>query len=193
MIKNIIYYAFMAFMAASCSHYPVEVKQALKQAGKNRTELEKALEHYRQNPEDSLKYRATCYLIENMPYHFSYRSALIDTFKTTNRVAKEKKISINQAYAELVRNHGRLSYSKVRIFRCKIKKMNKKYFSYIEDNRQVKLIIIGRLFQFDDFAAGKEESAGTVYFPTVGAEVTTRIGANGLHPSYPAFFIDAFI
>lgn len=40
------------------------------QAGKNRKELEKVLEYY-QN--DSLKLRAAQFLIENMPYHYSYQ------------------------------------------------------------------------------------------------------------------------
>jgi hypothetical protein len=41
-------------------------QQALQQAGSNRAELEKVLNHYRN---DSLKYKAACFLIENMPYH----------------------------------------------------------------------------------------------------------------------------
>lgn len=39
---------------------------ALELAGGNREELEKVLRHYEG---DTLKYRAACFLIENMPYH----------------------------------------------------------------------------------------------------------------------------
>ncbi|MDR2968693.1 MAG: transglutaminase-like domain-containing protein, partial [Tannerellaceae bacterium] len=39
-------------------------------AGENRPELEKVLAYY-STSEDSLKYRAACFLIENMPYHFA--------------------------------------------------------------------------------------------------------------------------
>ena len=39
---------------------------ALSQAGENRVELEKALHRYQSNPSDSLKYRAACFLIENI-------------------------------------------------------------------------------------------------------------------------------
>lgn len=53
---------------AACTKTPLE--QALIQAGKNRKELEKVLEYY-QN--DSLKLRAAQFLIENMPYHYSYQ------------------------------------------------------------------------------------------------------------------------
>ncbi|MDR1114860.1 MAG: transglutaminase-like domain-containing protein [Tannerella sp.] len=42
---------------------------ALKYAGDNRQELEKALEHYRNDP---LKYKAAVFLIENMPGHYSH-------------------------------------------------------------------------------------------------------------------------
>ena len=44
------------------------MEKALEISGTNRAELEKVLEHYR---EDSLKLRAARFLIENMQYHFS--------------------------------------------------------------------------------------------------------------------------
>mgnify|MGYP001164469204 CR=1 FL=1 len=46
---------------------------ALQQAGENRVELEKVLSRYQIDPADSLKYRAACFLIENMPQcYFRY-------------------------------------------------------------------------------------------------------------------------
>ncbi|GHT10598.1 hypothetical protein FACS189426_11080 [Bacteroidia bacterium] len=51
------------------------LEQALEFAGENRAELEKVLAHYSQNIEDSLKYKAACFLIENMPGHYSYKNA----------------------------------------------------------------------------------------------------------------------
>ena len=42
---------------------------AMEKAGDNRQELEKVLRHYQQSPADSLKYKAACFLIENMPYY----------------------------------------------------------------------------------------------------------------------------
>jgi hypothetical protein len=41
---------------------------ALQSAKNNRKELEKVLRHYQKNPADSLKYKAACFLIENMYY-----------------------------------------------------------------------------------------------------------------------------
>ncbi len=46
----------------------VSLEQALSMAGENRAELEKVLEHYKN---DSLKLDAARFLIRNMPFHFS--------------------------------------------------------------------------------------------------------------------------
>ncbi len=45
-----------------------QLEFALRFAGNNRLELEKVIEHYRNNPQ---KLFAACFLIENMPYHYS--------------------------------------------------------------------------------------------------------------------------
>lgn len=47
------------------------LKYALEQAGDNRNELEKVLDHFKDEP-DPLKYEAAKFLIENMPYHHSF-------------------------------------------------------------------------------------------------------------------------
>lgn len=47
----------------------------MQQAGENRAELEKVLAHYRNDPSDSLKYRAAEYLIRYMPFHTSVGGA----------------------------------------------------------------------------------------------------------------------
>jgi len=59
------------FLLISCSE-TTPLDRALKLAGDNRPELEKLLSHYNQEPGDSLKYKAACFLIENMPGHYSY-------------------------------------------------------------------------------------------------------------------------
>lgn len=60
------------FFIASCSKHTKRAEQVLKQAGENRSELETVLDYYNQKPSDSLKYKAACFLIENMAYHYSY-------------------------------------------------------------------------------------------------------------------------
>jgi hypothetical protein len=47
------------------------MEAVLKQAGGNRSELEKVLKHYGKRPADSLKFRAAEFLIENMPDKYS--------------------------------------------------------------------------------------------------------------------------
>jgi len=47
------------------------METVLRQAGRNRGELEKVLNHYRKNPADSLKLRAAEFLILNMPGKYS--------------------------------------------------------------------------------------------------------------------------
>ena len=48
---------------------PASLKQALKEAGKNKKELQRVISHYAQNPSDSLKLKAAHFLIANMPGH----------------------------------------------------------------------------------------------------------------------------
>jgi len=53
----------------SCRRERDYLEEALRLAGNNRPELEKVLAHYGKNQEDSLKYKAAVFLIENMPWH----------------------------------------------------------------------------------------------------------------------------
>ncbi len=78
MLKQIIL-LFIILAITACSHYPKNVEQALTLAGDNRAELEWVLEHY-SLPEDSLKYRAACFLIANMPGYYTTTSLQIETF-----------------------------------------------------------------------------------------------------------------
>ncbi|MEL7587117.1 MAG: hypothetical protein AAGU19_10430 [Prolixibacteraceae bacterium] len=72
----------LLFLTYACSRdLPSGVKKALELAGENRKELEKVLERYRQDESDSLKLQAACFLIENMPGHFSYDSTNLDHYR----------------------------------------------------------------------------------------------------------------
>ena len=66
--------SFLFSMIVSCGYIKnnKKIESALEQAGTNRKELEKVIEHYKGKPEDSLKLKAAYFLIENMPGHFSY-------------------------------------------------------------------------------------------------------------------------
>lgn len=69
--------SFSLFLACS---KPSELEQALEIAGDNRNELEKVLERYRINPVDSLKYKAACFLIENMPGYYYYEGEYLEKY-----------------------------------------------------------------------------------------------------------------
>jgi len=82
---------FVLFIAsttfAHAASYPKEVEAALKKAGKNRTELEKAIRHF-QLSHDQLKLKAVYFLIANMDIHYSMNYYWAD--------AKGKKVSFNE-------------------------------------------------------------------------------------------------
>ena len=54
------------------------LEYALQMAGNNRVELEKVLLHYKN---DSLKYKAAVFLVENMPGHYAYDSTLLCLYR----------------------------------------------------------------------------------------------------------------
>lgn len=60
----------------------VLLESALCAAGNNRKELEKVLDYFQKDPDDSLKYKAACFLVRNAPYYYSYApSVVIDSLK----------------------------------------------------------------------------------------------------------------
>ena len=79
-MNRIVVCLLIALSCFSCRREADYLEQALRLAGDNRPELEKVLAHYRQNPGDSLKYRAAVFLIENMPWHFSYGGKYMDEY-----------------------------------------------------------------------------------------------------------------
>lgn len=74
--KAIVLIALCLLALSACKRDPDRLQYALDFAGKNRVELEKVLEHYEN---DSLKYRAACFLIENMPRWYAYDGWQLDT------------------------------------------------------------------------------------------------------------------
>lgn len=68
---------YLLFCQCNTSMHSPKLKDALQKAGKNRLELEKVLTHYAANPQDSLKWQAACFLIENMPGHYTAESPIL--------------------------------------------------------------------------------------------------------------------
>lgn len=76
---------------------------ALQSAKNNRKELEKVLRHYQKNPTDSLKYKAACFLIENMPFYtYSYGEQL-ENYKSYYAWLKVRKSKTAQQISDSVK------------------------------------------------------------------------------------------
>lgn len=81
----------------SCDRIP---EQALQQAGENRAEMEKVLAHFKDDP-DPLKYRAAKFLIENMPYNFTYEGKAVEAYDSAYlQMADEPLSERNQFFKE---------------------------------------------------------------------------------------------
>ena len=68
---------------------PLEI--ALQSAGNSRNELEKVLLYYRENSSDSLKYRAVCFLIVNMPFYSYLTGKQLENYKSYYSWLKKSK------------------------------------------------------------------------------------------------------
>ncbi|MCD7972820.1 MAG: transglutaminase-like domain-containing protein [Candidatus Azobacteroides sp.] len=79
-MKRLLQLLLFLFLFASCHEKEDRLEQALRQAGKNRKELEKVLSHYQQLPDGEQKYKAACFLIENMLYHYQYEFPTISEY-----------------------------------------------------------------------------------------------------------------
>lgn len=94
------------FLMHSCSLSPLD--RSLKMAGKNKGELQKVLDHYSEFPVDSLKYKAACYLIENMPQYYSYTCKKNDRIKgEIYKLCLEKKCKPIDAIKILENKYGK--------------------------------------------------------------------------------------
>lgn len=67
----VIFLGYLFFTISCINKNESTLQNALKLAGPNKKELKKVLKHYQKDPADSLKYKAACFIIENMRWHFS--------------------------------------------------------------------------------------------------------------------------
>ncbi len=108
-----IFFLFILIITVACSRYPAEVEQALKLAGNNRSELEKTLAYYQERQEDSLKYKAACFLIANMPYYHYFEGNLLEQYSgiyETLATGKQRPQEVLDSYID---KYGRFSKSKL--------------------------------------------------------------------------------
>jgi hypothetical protein len=98
------------FLFGTCKNAPDDLEIALNLAGNNRNELEKVLQHYQQHPADSLKYKAAVFLIENMPYYYSYRNKTLEHYqKELYPTAIKRDCTGEDAVKMLERKYGKLN------------------------------------------------------------------------------------
>lgn len=75
----------------------IQLEYALEFANGNRNELEKVLDYYSQNQEYSLKYKAACFLIRNMPNYYSIYSPENDSIKKIFQAVAHKQMTEDKA------------------------------------------------------------------------------------------------
>ncbi|WP_436417260.1 transglutaminase domain-containing protein [Petrimonas sulfuriphila] len=104
-MKYIIRFSvFSLILLCSCiGKKQSELEQALLLAGDNRAELEKVLKRYSTDPADSLKYRAACFLIENMPGYHYYEGEALEKYADYFKLLGEDKKTPDQILDSL---HG---------------------------------------------------------------------------------------
>lgn len=79
-MKATFIFLFLLLFFSCQSTEEKQLEKVLTLSGKNRPELEKVLEHYKENEADSLKLRAAEFLIMNMPGHQSYTGKDIEEY-----------------------------------------------------------------------------------------------------------------
>ena len=99
------------FFLFSCSSpQDRKLNYTLKMAGENRPELEKVLEHYKNDPE---KLAAARFLIENMYRHFAYQGEPVIRVKEALRCAFEDNTNIPEEVASAAKSYSQDALVKV--------------------------------------------------------------------------------
>lgn len=95
----------------SCVSYnKTDLEKSLEFAGNNREQLEEVLKHYSFYEKDSLKYKAACFLIENMRYYYSFKSQKLELFKSNIYLLSIKNNwSPKEALNYLEKKYGKLN------------------------------------------------------------------------------------
>lgn len=94
LLHSAVIYVICCIILASCkSGVGKNVERALDFADSNKKTLDSVLKHYERG---SLKHKAACFLIANMPYYFSYSSPLIDSMRCLERKFAARKYFIKE-------------------------------------------------------------------------------------------------
>ncbi len=110
-LRNIILSSLLLLLAACQSND--RLAAILNAAGENRAELTKVLNRYRGNPADSLKYRAACFLIENMPSYHYYTGKLLDDYAALYQALSQSFTPPAEIADSIRQIYGEFSYSQL--------------------------------------------------------------------------------
>ncbi len=116
-----IFFAITILFFQGCNsvgkpHYDSFLEEALSKAKDNRDELEKVLEHYK-NINDTLKYKAACFLICNMPgkcfVNLGWKNSKDEDidFEVLNYNSYEEA---SAAFKDLEKKHGEIKYQSLK-------------------------------------------------------------------------------
>ena len=112
MIKHLRYIQLIIIILLGCylvdtivfREEPItSLESALRVAKDNRMELEKVLYRYKKDSSDSLKYKAACFLIENMPFYSYSDSEQSANYKSYYIWLKKSKGKTPQQVADSVK------------------------------------------------------------------------------------------
>ncbi|MCE5204774.1 MAG: discoidin domain-containing protein [Porphyromonadaceae bacterium] len=112
--KFLIIYVLLIFTACSNKN-DYRLQEALSLAGKNRIELKKVLKRYSKNATDSLKYKAACFLIENMPGYYYYEGEVLENYSTYFKWLDDNKKRPGQIIESLEQKYGVFDISKLKV------------------------------------------------------------------------------
>jgi hypothetical protein len=92
---NILPLFLVVFIMSACNRTSDRLEYALKFAENNRVELEKVLEHYKSdgNPK---KLEAAVFLIENIPFKYSYKGWQIDSLKKYKVLSIKDRLIVDE-------------------------------------------------------------------------------------------------
>lgn len=102
----------MLSLMVNCSDYPNEVRVTLRVAGENRAELEKVIDHYKHSG-DSLKLKAACFLIANMPYHYTFDGEGIEAYEEAYRIMAEEPADSRNALFNSLQSQIAMNFSAI--------------------------------------------------------------------------------
>lgn len=115
----ILIISILTFISCSVNS---NLKEALVLSKENKSELEKAIKHYSQNPQDHLKYKAALFLIENMKDYYFKEYVLEDEYiQTIDSICQVQYFEINN-FMSAVDSISRSLNKNILRRKCQIKK-----------------------------------------------------------------------